>query len=75
MDDTLSILNTLMTRTESPKERIVLKYAVSLIEILHGKSHTKWSHEEYKRLPDILQLDEEHLMPMKHQGKGFVRWR
>ena len=76
MDDTLSILNTLMMRTESPKEKAVLKYAISLIEILHGKSRTKWSHEEYKRLPDSLQMDGDYLMPMKYQGKqGFARWR
>lgn len=73
-EDNLSILSRLMATTESPKEKLVFKYAISLLEILHGKRATTWSLEDYKRLPDSLAWDGEHLRPMKQQGKGFVRW-
>jgi len=73
--DPITTLNGLMESTESLKEKVVFKYAISLLEVLHGKQSTRWTPEEMKRLPDILQQEDGFLMPMKHQGRGFVRWR
>ena len=74
-NDPIPTLRALMDGTQSPKEKIVFKYALALLEVLHGKPRTPWTVEEYRKLPDSLQLEGELLVPMKHQGRGAVRWR
>jgi hypothetical protein len=57
-ENLLPALRELMESTPDLKEKVVLKYAVSLLEILRReKQRSRWTHEEYRRLPDSLQMD------------------
>jgi hypothetical protein len=56
-------LRLLHSKSYSPDEQIVLKYALSLSEILIGTRTITWSFEEFVKLPGALELDEGHIAP------------